>query len=159
MLYLKILKEGLYDIVVFCRCRCQSSGSTSVFGACRSRAPKQLSLSDSDPSKTPQLAPHLQVPLTSPQWPSLSHLQGPCPPTSPLHPLVPCPREVTTLTPAPLPPLPSPRPPPSCRSVARSLTASVMCLCLHRLSLPSSHLQPSLAWMMVWEEAAWVEED
>lgn len=136
-----------------------SSGSSYEFAACLFLAPRQLWLSDSDPSKTPPLVLRPQAPLTSPQWHSLSHPQDPCPLISPRPPLALCPREVTILTQAPPPLLPSPRPPLSCLSAARSPTASATCPCPRRRSLPCSHLRPSSAWRTVWEEAAWPEGD
>lgn len=139
--------------------RYQSSGSNYEFAACLFLAPRQPWLSDSDPSKTPPLVLRRQAPLTSPQWHSPSHPQDPCPPTSPHPPPALYPREATILTLAPPPLLPSPQPPLSCLSAARSLTASAMCPCPRRRSSPCSHLRPSSAWRMAWEEAAWVEGD
>lgn len=146
-------------VALFFCYRYQSSGSTCVFAVCPSPAPRQPWSSDSDPSKTPLPAPRPRAPLTSPQWPSLSHPRGPCPPISPRPPPAPCPREATTLTPAPPPPLLSPQPPPSCPSVARSPRASATCPCPHRHSSPCSRLRPSSAWTTAWEEVAWAGED
>lgn len=142
-----------------CFCRYRSSGSTSVFAACLFLAPRQPSLSDSDHSKTPLLAPPLQTPLMSLQWRFLSRPQGLFPPTSPRPLLALCPREAITPTPVLPPPLPSLQPPRSCPSVVPSPKALAMCQCLRQPSLASSHPHHSLAWRTVSEVTVWPLED